>query len=385
MYTKEQLNDLYERIVKDIDISDELFDTAESEYKALGKWLDQETPAYKLGIYPQGSFALGTVIKPIKGTDDYDLDLVCEMEDQYGLTAEELKVDVIKPLLSRYRRTSKELEEKRRCWHVEYEHIPQFHMDVIPAVHRTRYIDITDKDEELSTYEYIGSNPRGYIQWFQARMAVRSSALRKQYFDKHRLEFRAQADIEKIKAYHYKTPLQKAIQILKRHRDIMFDGSNDHTKPISIIITTIAAQLYNNEDNIVDTLTSILGQAEGYIKDHIKDGEYHIDNPCFTGGDVENFADKWNEHPERAQAFFEWLDRARCDLTNPHLLELSRPDMAKMVQKCLGEVTSTRVFTKLAEEDRQRIAKGNLKINPATGSISKSGSIDIPRNHHYGK
>ena len=44
MYTKDQLNDLYERIVRDIDISDELFDVAEKEYNALGSWIDRETP-----------------------------------------------------------------------------------------------------------------------------------------------------------------------------------------------------------------------------------------------------------------------------------------------------------------------------------------------------
>ena len=38
MYTKDQLNDLYERIVKTIDISNEMFDTAEKEYEDLGNY-----------------------------------------------------------------------------------------------------------------------------------------------------------------------------------------------------------------------------------------------------------------------------------------------------------------------------------------------------------
>lgn len=101
MYTKDQLNDLYERIVKDIDISHELFDVAEKEYKALGCWIDRKTPGYKVSIYPQGSFALGTVVKPIIGTDDYDLDLVCEFVEQYGFSARTLKHAVVKPLLQR--------------------------------------------------------------------------------------------------------------------------------------------------------------------------------------------------------------------------------------------------------------------------------------------
>ena len=133
-----------------------------------------------------------------------------------------------KPLLQRYRKTKGEIEEKRRCWHVEYEDVPQFHMDVIPAVFRSEYIDITDHDEEKDSYEYIGSNPRGYVEWFRERMAKRRQALREQYCSAHRDVIKSQADVEALKEYHFKTPLQKAIQILKRHRDIMFETHFHH-------------------------------------------------------------------------------------------------------------------------------------------------------------
>ena len=133
MYSKESLNDLYKLIASNIDISEEMFEAAEKEYKELGKWIDKRTPDYKISIYPQGSFALGTVIRPITNEDDYDLDLVCQLAERYGLTAKELKVDVVKPLLVEYKKTSREIEEKRRCWHLEYEDISHFHMDVIPA------------------------------------------------------------------------------------------------------------------------------------------------------------------------------------------------------------------------------------------------------------
>jgi len=384
MYTKDQLNDLYERIVKDIDISDELFDAAEKEYNALGSWIDRETLTYKVNIYPQGSFALGTVIKPIMGTDDYDLDLVCEFAQQYDLSARALKHSVVKPLLQRYRKTKGEIEEKRRCWHVEYEDVPQFHMDVIPAVFRSGYIDITDHDEEKDSYAYIGSNPRGYVEWFRERMAKRRQALREQYCNAHRDAIKSQADVEALKEYHFKTPLQKAIQILKRHRDIMFDGDSSHLKPISIIITTVAAQLYNNEDNIVDALTTILLGAERYIRSHMVGSEYHIDNPCYTGGDTENFADKWNEHPERADAFFMWLNKAKSDLIDPRLYGFVRTEMADNVKKNLGEITHNRVFRQMAEEERKNISNQHTKVNPTTGALTAAGSITVPRSHHYG-
>lgn len=103
MYTKDSLNNLYRMIASNIDISDKMFELAEEEYKKLGKWIDKETPEYQISIYPQGSFALGTVVRPISNEDDYDLDLVCQFEEKYGLTAKEMKVDVVKPLLVKYK------------------------------------------------------------------------------------------------------------------------------------------------------------------------------------------------------------------------------------------------------------------------------------------
>lgn len=166
MYTKEAYNSLLKSTAQNIDISDEMFEAAEKTYKDLGKWIDQETPDYEISIYPQGSFALGTVVRPITNADDYDLDIVCQFKSQYGLTAKELKVDVVKPLLVRYKKTSREIEEKKRCWHVEYDDVPNFHMDVIPAHTYGSVIRITDHNEDYDTYDYLGSNPAGYVKWF---------------------------------------------------------------------------------------------------------------------------------------------------------------------------------------------------------------------------
>ena len=59
-----------------------------------------------------------------------------------------------------------EIEEKKRCWHVEYDDVPNFHMDVIPAHTYGSVIRITDHNEDYDTYDYLGSNPAGYVKWF---------------------------------------------------------------------------------------------------------------------------------------------------------------------------------------------------------------------------
>jgi tRNA nucleotidyltransferase (CCA-adding enzyme) len=96
MYYKNQLEELYEKIAASINISEEMFDAAEAEYKKLGKWIEDNTPQYDIDIYPQGSFALGTVVKPFDREDEYDLDLVCEYQKDYGLDARQLKTKEVR-------------------------------------------------------------------------------------------------------------------------------------------------------------------------------------------------------------------------------------------------------------------------------------------------
>ena len=165
----------------------------------------------------------------------------------------------------------------------------------------------------------------------------------------------------------------------------MFKDDTKHLKPISIIITTIAAELYQNEDNIVDTLTNILENAEPYIKKNMIGSEYHIDNPTYTGTEKENFADKWNEHSERADAFFQWLKKAKADLVDKRIYSMFRTQLAENFTQALGTGTTQRVFTDIAKEERAAIENQTKKIVTSTGAISSTGSVSIPRSHHYGK
>ena len=241
-------------------------------------------------------------------------------------------------ILTRYARAFR-IKEKRRCWQVTYEHNKKFHLDVIPAVLRGSYIDIT---EQLSSerYEYIGSNPKGYISWFQSKQRIRYNAIRTSIVANQKGIY-TYGEIKPIKEYKIRTPLQKAIQILKRHRDILFKDDTNNLTPISILITTIAADLYKNEDTTSETLNSILSRAKEYVEEHKENGEYCIYNPSLPS---ENFADKWAEHPERAEAFLNWLDDAKKDLLDNFTTAQSDVDIATLVECALGRSVTQFVF-----------------------------------------
>ena len=134
----------------------------------------------------------------------------------------------------------------------------------------------------------------------------------------------------------------------------------------------------------MDALSALLNNAEKFILDHKANGDYHVDNPSYTGGESENFADKWNEHPERAEAFIRWIRKAKTDLIGTKLYSLNRVHMAENIKISLGTTTGIRVFNEMAEEEKRAIAAQEAKIATVTGTISASGTIPIPPNHHHG-
>lgn len=301
-----------------LDISETQYEAAVKHYEAVGDWLnkdDSPIAAHDPQIFPQGSFRLGTMIKPINDTDDYDIDLVCEIKrlSKQRVTQKQLK-DMVGNRLKANERYQKMLEEKNRCWRLQYADSARFHMDILPAIpdHDTNAIGrmiganlaatailITDKDLR----EWQCSNPVGYTEWFKGRMRVQFNAQRMQLAESIR------ASVEEVPEYEVKTPLQRSIQILKRHRDIMFESDQDD-RPISIIISTLAARAYNDEADLLDALQNIVNQMPGFIE-RDEEGNALVENPV---NPLENFADKWKKHPEREAKFRQWLHQVEADL-----------------------------------------------------------------------
>ena len=80
----EALNMIFSELADELNISDTMEKRAVSGYENVGSWLDSDDFDTQTVVYPQGSFALGTVIKPLSGDDEeheYDIDLVCYMPE----------------------------------------------------------------------------------------------------------------------------------------------------------------------------------------------------------------------------------------------------------------------------------------------------------------
>src|SRR4051812_16759919 len=77
-----------------LDIPDDVRDAAVARYEDVGTFLT-ETGGPRWSVYPQGSFLIGTVIRPPTTTCEYDIDLVCHHEvDKDSVSQAELKEQV---------------------------------------------------------------------------------------------------------------------------------------------------------------------------------------------------------------------------------------------------------------------------------------------------
>ena len=325
-----KLVDFFDGAADSLDVSDSLYQKAEERYKAIARWLERSESGInnlQPHIYSQGSFALGTVIKPYNDADQYDIDVVCTVAlDKLKMSQKQLKELVGTEIISYARANSmtNPAKEGKRCWTLEYSEGAQFHMDILPSIPEgadlrlllesrrmnnewaQHAIAITDNTE--ITYSKISgqwpvSNPKGYALWFRERM--------KAQFDKQRriLAESVRGKIDEVPDYKVKTPLQRSVQLLKRHRDMMFSNDLDN-KPISIIITTLAALSYKNEDNVAEALSNIVRNMKLFIER--RQGKNWVVNPV---NPLENFADKWVQYPERQENFFRWLRQVENDFS----------------------------------------------------------------------
>jgi len=363
MNLRKGLNEALRLISEKLDLDETRYKNADEKYHSVANWLSADQSlleTYKPEIYPQGSFMLGTVVKP-KSSEEYDLDFVCQLNEFDGQPAE-IKEILGDRLKENERYHSPVLEEKNRCWRINY--AGEFHMDILPArsykKEGLRNTSIEVPDKQLG--EWIISDPRGYHDWFYLQMQEAYT---------RKLEFIAESEqksIDEIQRYRIKTTLQQAIQLLKRNRDIIFE--NDiKDKPISIIISTLAAQSYQNQEDLFDTLVYLVDNMSNFIKH--RDGIVWVENPVNSD---ENFAEKWYAHPQRQEKFVEWLEKLETTLVKLDLYT-GVEEAQGLLSALFGEKLTANVIRELKDEGilnntfREQLSTVRIEPNKPWGQV----------------
>ena len=350
-------------LLERIEIPDSAYEAARTRYEDIGAWLcrpESSVREFDPVIFPQGSFLLGTVTRPPDANGEYDLDLAVKLRrgvTKRSHTQKQLK-QMVGAELEEYRTArgiKAALDEKRRCWRLEYADRMSFHIDAVPCIPEdderqqmikeaivARNVDeallaadvapltvsITDKaraDYAALCGNWNVSNPQGYGRWFAGRVRLAERTVR----DRLRMEKRA--EVEELPVYKLKAPLQRVVQLLKLHRDAMFKG-NSARQPISIIITTLAARAYGGQEDVTEALlhtVNTMGQ-------HINASGKRVLNPV---NPAEDFSDKWDTEEglrlELERHFWLWLRQAQADFRQ--LAETHDADaLEKRAEEALG-------------------------------------------------
>jgi hypothetical protein len=355
---------IMQALTEALEIPPSAYEKANARYQDLGNWIGDpksKCSVHSPHVYVQGSFRLGTVNRPYLQDETYDLDLGCRLRQgiRKGTHTQQFLKELVGGDLEAYRqarRIEAELDEKHRCWRLEYADELSFHMDVVPSIPEDSAGVVriqeammnrgTDQFLAQRVAEHTGaitdtghpqyrqiannwrvSNSIGYAIWFESRIKLGEQFLRNRAF-----EAKA-AKIDDLPAWKWRSPLQQSVQLLKRHRDVMFKDQPD-SKPISIILTTLAAYAYQGEQTLSETLRRILADMEQYVLPR----QPRVPNPV---NPAEDFADKWYHpnygHLRLEHSFRLWLKQAQVDFQL--LADLRDPEqIAKQAKIKLGLV-----------------------------------------------
>jgi hypothetical protein len=376
---------LLEHISFELDPPPEIHRTLNGEYTRLGDFIKEDSKSRfraNAEIYPQGSKALGTLNRPVRGTDDFDLDAVYRRDIALGsVTQADLKTstgDQLREYVRARRKegvTKLELVDGRRCWTLQYD---GFHIDVLPALpDRSEPAAMLAGEPILITdrrlHHWQASNPKGFVAWFRTEMKRRITA-RSDMMEKAA----GDVDVKQIEDDRVKTPLQVAVQLLKRHRDIHFQESFGE-RPISIIITTLATHAYQGEIDPYRALDRIVRDAPSYIERRA--GKVIVANP--TNPD-ENFADKWNEKPALARVFLDWLRKVDADIAAARG-QSGMHKVARSLGGVLGDDVSEGAARRWSKQVQHQSTTGQLRASAGSAALGTTGPIAVRKHTFYGE
>ncbi|WP_051596966.1 SMODS domain-containing nucleotidyltransferase [Curtobacterium sp. UNCCL17] len=230
-----------------------------------------------IDVLPQGSYAHRTIINPVQQNDEFDADLLLEMDEVEGWEAE----DYVQELYTVFRSsaTYRDMVSRHaRCVKVDYANA--FHIDVVPYMERHGEHYITNRDENL----FELTNPEGYNEWLDGKNRLASGRL------------------------------VKVIRLMKYLRD--FKNTFDCK---SVILSILLGNSVNDaaawgDDSQYKDVPSALKSIIGSLDDYLQDNEVmpSIDDPSEPS---QNFNHRWTQEKyenfrNRIHTYRGWVDEA---------------------------------------------------------------------------
>lgn len=351
----DSLEQLLAQVCEAVQLSPTQHKSAVDKYQAVGRWLGGEgSPLEPLAtaIYAQGSMAMGLTVRPRENAE-HDIDLIFEVErievspmQLYGIVDARLRENAVyAPRLA--------VRPPPRCLRLIY--ACDFYLDIVPSrrdpARGKTAIEVPDRELKC----WVPNDPLNYQTWFEQRCTTLAI-----------MEKAAPRPVPGLVPSDQKPPLKRVVQLLKRHRDIVFASGSG--APSSILLTTMAATLYEGEVRLSHALINVLARMQTAVKSAWP-RRFSVPNPTNS---AEDLCVKFSE--EQYAEFVQWIvgfnDQAR------KLVEAQGLDKIASILKALfGEkvtiavVKSYMEWLKEARSSRQ-LRYGSLGLSVGSGTVA---------------
>ena len=308
-------------IIRGLDISPTLYKNAVEKYQALGHFLNDN--GLEAEIYPQGSFAFGTVVRPSAkdSSASYDLDFICQVtgtRDDY--TPAGLR-DKVESVLKSSKIYADRLKIDDTCFTIEYADVGEigFTIDVVPATDESEktkqrlvlksaapaLIDTSisiPKCGNERKFQWITNNPKGFRKWFDdinaPFLASSKKAERMRIFAENRALYESVEEIPPISAI-----INVAVTKIAEH----FNPDCTVFELLNYVFSELA--IYGEHQHITEKdFSQRYGVRTVFLRPA---GKWYIENPA---NPEDNLADQWNIDARIPTKFFQWIRVAQSDL-----------------------------------------------------------------------
>ncbi len=238
----------------EVNINQSRLDRLHTAVGAVSGYLEENLTGYQK-MEPQGSFALGTIIKPVDDNDEYDADIQIVMNPRPGWKPKDY-IKAVYDTLKENKTYADKLRLKTRCVTVDY--AGDFHLDVVPRITIRGQHYICNRLED----KFEPTDGNGYRDWFNEKNRITGGNLK------------------------------KVVRLLKYLRD----HKGNYTAK-SILLTTLAGQFIRKSDEgteavrtVADTLVTVLTRMNAYLQKNPSMPE--IRNPVLPS---ETFNRHWDQ------------------------------------------------------------------------------------------
>lgn len=245
----------FEAFLKDeVNLNQSRIDRLNGHVKAVSEFLSRNLDAY-IKVERQGSYALRTMIKPVREHQEYDADILLFMKRQQGWQARDYINALHRCLLDNGNYADK-THRKTRCVMVDY--AGDFHLDIVPCIagnagnlyicnHQTNQFEPTDGT--------------GYRDWFNERNRLTHGNLKR---------------------------VARLFKYLRDHK-------GNYTAPSILMTTLVGNTVSGNRDgehfkSLPDALHTVSNRINDFLQAHPRMPQ--IANPVLPS---EDFTRKWDQ------------------------------------------------------------------------------------------